>query len=489
VIPFGAIAAGVLAANRRGQQGDAASLNVAMRFLVATFALLFVILAFQQHLPFVQVPMLVASVAVVPLLFFPAFTLSRVVVPLGLPRLAHAVARLSPPVASSAEMRAAAVFYGALAALRARSLDPETLAWLEDRLTHEVTLRATSLAAAGLLAAARGRPESARLLFAAVDALTWRTAPRAVRRVARSWLVADAARRGDFRLVASLGRGRGSYMRWPWLMGAIAERLIGAPRAPSDAVLYFAWIAAPHRRATWPMVRRALAAPRGAAGDPARAREGAGDPPLDPLGAALRAHAASLGAPSEAALLAAGRAWDAARDAPATNALIARRALALEARSSVDAVFLRLVESVERDLEVPAARAPAHIVATSPTLAAAASRARQRDLDEIDLIAKRLTRRTAQKETLHVIEEWMEWSSLRRLCERVLRDADASVHRAVFTSIFSGTCNYAVWLFNVRGEKLLGNTIFRWLLAVGRGVADEAATKLLTKNVAAGHGP
>jgi len=276
-------------------------------------------------------------------------------------------------------------------------------------------------------------------------------------------------------------------MRWPWLMGAIAERLIGAPRAPSDAVLYVAWIAAPHRRATWPMVRRALAAPRGAVGDPAR--EAAGDPPLDPLAAALRAHAASFGAPSEAALLAAGRAWDAARDAPATNALIARRVLALEARSSVDAVFLRLVESVESDLEVPAARAPAHIVATSPTLAAAASRARQRDLDEIDLIAKRLTRRTAQKEMLHVIEEWMEWSSLRRLCERVLRDADASVHRAVFTSIFSGTCNYAVWLFNVRGEKLLGNTIFRWLLAVGRGVADEAATKLLTKNVAAGHGP
>src|SRR5262249_21007420 len=112
--------------------------------------------------------------------------------------------------------------------------DGALLDLLEDRLASLVTLRAVGVTAAGLLGALRGKRETARVLLAGVDALPLATAPRIVHAAARSWLVADAAERGDWQHVAALGRGRGSYLRWPSLMGAIAQRLLGDLAGPSN---------------------------------------------------------------------------------------------------------------------------------------------------------------------------------------------------------------------------------------------------------------
>jgi hypothetical protein len=44
-------------------------------------------------------------------------------------------------------------------------------------------------------------------------------------------------------------------------------------------------------------------------------------------------------------------------------------------------------------------------------------------------------------------------------------------------------CSFAVWLFNVRGERPMGNAIFRWLVEQARRVGDERSIELQERNV------
>jgi hypothetical protein len=84
--------------------------------------------------------------------------------------------------------------------------------------------------------------------------------------------------------------------------------------------------------------------------------------------------------------------------------------------------------------------------------------------------------------------EWMEWGALRRACDRATSRTSAARHRAVFEAVHAPACNYAVWLFNKRDEKLLANAIFRWLLDHARIVGHTAASETLANNVKLGTG-
>jgi hypothetical protein len=273
-----------------------------------------------------------------------------------------------------------------------------------------------------------------------------------------------------------------SVIRWPYLMGAIARRLLGDARAPSPALLWTLWLIAPRRRATYPLLRRALAAPAVMAPPPVLARD------ADVLASALQAHAECLLHPGDAALLAAGERWDAVRDSEAILALFARRALAFGAKTTAGGALAHLLDTARRDLAPSVARAHPSLLTASETLADAARRGRAEAMDEIEELARAMARRTASKTPLHVSSEWMEWGALRSACERVAREAGDEVRRAVFVTVYAPACNYAVWLFNVREEKLLANGIFRWLAAEAKVLRDAAALKVLEKNVRAGEG-
>jgi hypothetical protein len=78
--------------------------------------------------------------------------------------------------------------------------------------------------------------------------------------------------------------------------------------------------------------------------------------------------------------------------------------------------------------------------------------------------------------------------SLRLLCERVSRQGGKATRRAAFTEVYAASCNWAVWMFNVRTEKLLAHHVFRWLLDEARLAQDAHAVELLEKNVRSGHG-
>ncbi|HEY2517348.1 MAG TPA: hypothetical protein VGI39_41025 [Polyangiaceae bacterium] len=482
MIPIGAIVAGALAARRggRARQADPRVGNVVVRVLVLLAFAFAAGLAGPAHRWMGAVTALIFVA-----LFFPGVILTFVLVPLGLPRAAYGFARVLPPILHAGETRGVAAYFGTMALLRRRALDLRLADWLDARLAREVHMRSASIAAAALLASVRGKRETSRLLFQGVNRLSWRC-PGGPRRLARSWLIADAAERGEWREVAVLA-GRGLTFRWAHLLGQIARRLL-RDRAPSDFALWFAWACAPHRRSTLPILKRALATPR----LPSVAPQAAPIPSTAaPLEAALRAHVAALQAPTEHTLLAAGEAWDAARAASSTRALLERRALSLGATTSADSWLARLLETAEGDLTLDVALLSREALARSGTLEAAALRARHRILDELETAAEALSARTKSQTSLHASGEWMEWSALKRLYDRALVNAAADEgesRRGVFAATYAPACNYAAWLFNARDEKLLANGIFRWLLAEAKLVNDEAAVKLLKKNVRAGEG-
>ena len=412
---------------------------------------------------------------------FPALTLRFILLPLRLPRVAYYFALLSPPISTSSEIKGAAALFGSLAALRRRMPDPATVAFLQRRLTKLHTLRAAGLAANGFVALLQRRREHARLLLEAADSVPTALLPRLVRRPVQAWLVADAAERGDFRYVNAVA-GRG-WQRWPRTVALIGRCLLGEPDAPSNAVLWLAWAAAPHRLATLPMLRRALATPRvrGAAAPEARPATGG----AHPLDAAIAAHAALARTPSPATVTAAVFAWDEARATPATCPLLARRALALE--TSADAALARLFEAAESDLAVYAYLAPDGT--RSATLDAAAGQRRRADLEAIETSAAALRDRTRRAALLAPAEEWTEWTSLRAACERARGDGTNEERcRTVFHAVYDAASGHAVWLFNAQSQKLLANVIFRWLAEEGRNVANDATRALLKKNIACGAG-
>jgi hypothetical protein len=164
-----------------------------------------------------------------------------------------------------------------------------------------------------------------------------------------------------------------------------------------------------------------------------------------------------------------------------------------------EAALARILETAESDLADHAAECGSRLPtsdrfsraksqAKSATLEAAEARARQRDLDEIHSAAAALRDRTNRRAGLHPLEEWTAWMSLRLLCERVSRRGGKATRRAAFTEVYAPSCNWAVWMFNVRGEKLLAHHVFRWLLDEARMAQDSHAVELLEKNVRSGHG-
>ena len=487
MIPVGPIIAAAIAARRSGggaQQTTPEGANATVRFFVFVFACVPLIVVALADRPAVACPIL--ALLAVPML--PSLVLERVLVPLRLPRAAYYFALCSPPVRYSREIRGGAVFFGALAALRSPKEDPGTVRWLEDRLQRARTVREVTVTAAGLLAALRGKLDAARLLLGAVDASTHSKPPRAVRAAARSWLVADAARSGDWPRVAELGRRPYSYLRWPHAMSVCAERLLRLPTALGDGWLWLYWALAPGRRATLPVLRRALATPFGEplpALDPDEFEDEGEDAPL---ATALRRHARCLASPRDARLADAAVAWDAVRGAPYVKALLERRAMGLGATQAADAALGRLIDTAETDLAVHAKEMTSSSPSPSVTLEGAIARARRHDLDEIEAMAAALRDRANRRAAIHPIEEWAAWASLRERCERVSRRGGPVTRRAVFGVVYGPACNWAVWLFNERLEKLLAHQVFRWLLFEAQLTEDARAFDLLERNVRSGSG-
>jgi hypothetical protein len=450
-------------------------------------------------------PPLLAIIAVA----LPWTTTRLVLIPLGLPRLAYWLTRTAE-VTFDGDLHGGAALAGAWALLRRREPDEAATAWLEDRLrpTPARTLGGAGILASGLLLAARGDRDGARSVIRTVTEIDARACPLSAQRLAAGWLAADAASRGAWSEVAELGAGFGSG-RQAWLLSAVAQSLLGEPLAPGRLGLWLRWALAPNRRGTLPILRRALDVLDGVYLDIDRDLDRDLDPkepapagpavvPADDWSNALARHAAVLTKPIAAVegadLLTLGRAWDAILEDRIAERILAERALLLGEGSSAR-TLARLREAVEddltslvlsRELSLDTLHDGAAASAASPMIDRVRRRVRDHLLVGVEAASDALRRRLDDKRELPAVDEWREWTTLRLTYEHGVRLAGTDFRRLAFYKVHPDITSLAVWLFNDRQQRPLGNAMFKWLLSEATTLEDARAIALQSKNVACG---
>jgi hypothetical protein len=385
--------------------------------------------------------------------------LDWVVVPLRMPRVAYWVVKIGQPLSFVGASAAGGVIYGTLAAARGRS-PLRSVEWLREKLNAASSQRGENVVAAGLLAGLRGQRHRARCLLLVADALPADLTSRKGRRIARDWLVADAARVGNWRDVIRLGRRKRASLRWSYAMALIGQRLLGDKDAPAGWLLRVCWLLAPRRAATLPLLRRALAT-RASGEQPASQRAATELPhALGDLAQAL-GHRQSI---DGAALLQSVGAVNAVLDDPAIRAHILERLAALGARGNVETVIAgarqRLVNVLIPVLEDVPDLAPAN--GGEPIVEAAVARVRTQLFADIETQCKDYRGRTKSKSALDRLTEWELWAVTRNSADRLLR-LDPASERAVFETMWPVCNNFAVLQHNECHRLTFAYEIYSWL--------------------------
>ncbi len=455
-----------------------------------------------------------ALVGITTLVLFPWPITRDLLIPLGRPKLAWLLSHISF-WAWRGDVRGGAMIAAALAMLRREPNDPRNLdliAWAEQKLGRSVvptstpdsakTIRWTTggsaIVATGLLAAVRGDRRVARQLLASASELIVSTRPDRAVVIANEWLCADAIERGDWREVEFVARTSQVDSPTLRLLASVAARLTGIAPLPNDLVVRVRWWLAPRRRAMRPLVHAALATPM-----TPRPRSKPSATPLEPiavsgesaptdlLAMALRLHVALLRLPTAKldtqAILQVGAAWDRALTSDELEAHVRERALALASRS--DHALRTLVDQVEADLcelVVDARLSLVSFAELDGLLARVARRLHGELLDALEVASGAIQSRVDAKRALSAIDEWQSFLVLREQHANAVALGGLDLRRLAFGQLHGPVCGLAVWLWNERSERALGNAIFQWLLDEAIVVDDAEAIRLQEKNVGCG---
>lgn len=440
--------------------------------LLIVFSVILALSGIPVALPFV--PFFVA-------LLFPYPIAKWVLVPRGWARLAWALTATSG-IAWRKDRGGGALVAGAWALNMTEKPAPEAVEFLERLLPSErQPLLPSAVLSLGLMASARQDLDGARALIGVVGLFEPKIVPEEAQRLAADWLAADAAARGEWGDVLVIAEDPGPKTRSTTFLGLAAKRLLGKPDAPTDAALKRAALEAGRR--CKPLLERAMAVAPHADRAPV-----ATDIP-DALGRALYTHVSTVEATGldRDRLVATARGWDAVFEGADLDRRIAERALTLGATASASA-RRKLEEMVHADLAALARLSGVPIGGEDggPTLRRAAALLRDDLITEVETVSRALGRRARERRALPLADEVREWVLVKSTYERAVRMGGLEVRRLVFSQVHSDACALAVWLFNERGQRALGNAMFRWLLGEATVLGNSEAIGLQTKNVACG---
>jgi hypothetical protein len=416
------------------------------------------------------------------LIWFPTIMLEWIIVPLRLPRVAFWLARIFRPLGFAREAVAGGVVYGAMTLIGKRGSPHavRTADWLAHKLATKTPLYGGAVVAAALLAIFRKDCQRARRLFLVADTLPPRIISRKARGIARDWLVMNAMRSGDWREIIRLARRREQNLRWSYTVARFAERLLGDEQASPNWLLWQRWILAPRRRASLPLLRRALAVPRGL------------PPPTVPPQTSVELPAALAGfaqvlktarVDDGSSLMRTISEIDTALEASATQSRIEERLRALGAHTDVSATIAgfrgQLVDFLVPLLETSPRLASAQ--QREPILEQAVARVRQRLFKDISVQCQDYGERKNREAALGELAEWEVWATLRHSADRLLV-LDPAAEPALFEQMWPVCNNFAVFQHNICKRTTLAYEIYAWLR---RHSHLTSASELLDKNVRA----
>lgn len=451
------------------------------------------------------IPKLLCGLAVL----FPWPIVRLVLLPLGLLRTAYYASFLCL-VRFQGDRRGAALVVTAWAMLR-RPRHPEgspdgkddpALRFFNRKLTGLKKMRGAAVVALGLAAARRGELDTAREFLESAFHLDPAACPAWALELAGEWLSVDAVARGDWAQVSAAATILRPRSRLTRFLRACADRFVITDEPtlspPSDTALYLRWLWAPYRRATWPLLQQALRSepqpvPATPAATPRHAETGVSlSAALGQLAALQRRPVSAL---TQEKLVRVCRSWDAALRNPETVRHVTVRALSL-GHGGPDAALQTLrtqvaaaLSALLRESGLPIGQllgdgldAPQ----ATQTGAAAAQAVRTQLLEEIEQTCDALHDRVGDKRVLPIADEWREWAALRIRYHRVCKLGGLAVRRLAWVPMHREACNWAVWLWNERKEKVLANSVFRFLLAEAELLNDESRIALAQKNVNCG---
>ncbi len=371
---------------------------------------------------------------------------------------------------------------------RQRKLSDAGAEFLQRRLSKS-QLSSAAVLAQGLLISARGdRARAIAVIESLTDLLP--TDNRVAHRLGLDFLVADAAAHGEW---ARLRQIVSAWQLWTPsanFLSMVCPRLVGGELVGSKLALIAWWALAPNRLATLGLLRRALRKPAVETTD-------ATWPPPRPLeipdASSSLARALALHTTlhrrgtsdvelEELVLLA--RAWDEVEVSGEIETITATRAADLKStnRGSVTLEFLEEVSGHVKAMVRDSGHRLDRLPSDSLCLRRAAASLREELLAEIELGFSALEERAEHERKLPPIDEWREFLARRAQHNHLVAAGGAAVRQLAFPQVHHAACNYAVWLWNDRGEYGMANAIFRWLLDEATAVGDERAIKLQKNN-------
>jgi hypothetical protein len=417
-------------------------------------------------------------------LAFPGPLSRRLLVPLGLPRLAFALASI-PTLGWARDREGGAILTAVWAVNRCRRPSERHAAWIESRLARCRQLGGAGMVASAIAAAWRGELETAWCLLWAVELGHAQALPAMARRHAAAWLAASAAERGDWAAVVAIGERRRFVTRFTRFLALVGRSLLAAysqGSPPRAATLVAAWLLAPHRRATRQLLRRALHASGANATDGASRGKGASRARRRTSpGAVARADAG-------ASVIALARTWEAViADPQLAPALLHRAAVLGAAPGTVEAAIAELRREVFVDLAEQALAARIRLARLRRAgLADLAAAVREELMTRLEAAVEATARRVEAARALPPVDELREWVALRSHYDRAAESGGPALRRLAFSAVHRKIGSLGVWLFNVRRERPLAHAILRWLQHEAQRVGDEDVAELQRRNVALG---
>lgn len=434
----------------------------------------------------------------------PLYLVDELLVPFGLVRATYRTMLVM--MWWSAERRGHALLYAYRAFLRApshRDLRADE-AYLEER-AKKLSGGAVSLIAAALQLTQREGLAAAVPLVRCLDSVDETVKPGWAMAVAQELQLVDLLRLGDWSKIRALTQ---ACQQSPLIafVDACAKVFVptlpGAPSGPIEPPpsrdrLYWLWLRAPQKQhLLWLLDKVQDEKPQAAGNAVQTASELPTDKPkleaaLTALGKLWKIEPHLVG-PEH--LRKVGLLWDAALSDKDTERLVMTRALTLTVPGSEQKALLALRSQVVETLRSYLGGGQMPIVKLFPegrmpsqgVLAEAVLAVRAELLEQFESATNQLEERTTDQRSLPWLDEWREWAAIRDAYQRIEDFGGSEARRLAWTSLHRQANNWACWLWNARGEKVLANAVFRFLLRESLALGDDRTAQLAKKNVGSG---